>query len=36
MIVVFTDMSGMDPQMIRVTWIGMVGMLGFGQYGLLG
>jgi hypothetical protein len=22
-------MSGMDPHMIRVTWIGMVGMLGW-------
>jgi hypothetical protein len=24
-------MSGMDPHMIRVTWVGMVGMLGVGQ-----
>jgi hypothetical protein len=36
MIVMLTVMSGMDPHTIRVTWIGMVGMLGFGQSGLLG
>jgi hypothetical protein len=29
-------MSGMDPQMIRVTWVGMVEMLGVGQSSLLG
>jgi hypothetical protein len=29
MIVVLIVMSGMDPRMIRVTWIGMVGMLGW-------
>jgi hypothetical protein len=28
MTVVLIVMSGMDPHMIRVTWIGMVGMLG--------
>jgi hypothetical protein len=31
MIVVLTVMSGMDPHTIRVTWVGMVGMLGVGQ-----
>jgi hypothetical protein len=29
-------MSGMDRRMIRVTWIGIIEMLGFGQSGLLG
>jgi hypothetical protein len=29
-------MSGMDPQMIRITWVGMVEMLGVGQSSLLG
>jgi hypothetical protein len=29
MIVVLTVMCGMDPHMIRVTWIGMVWMLGW-------
>jgi hypothetical protein len=29
MIVVLMVMSGMDPHMISVTWIGMVGMLGW-------
>jgi hypothetical protein len=24
-----TDMSGLDPHMIRVTWIGMIVMLGW-------
>jgi hypothetical protein len=28
MTVVLTVMNGMDPHIIRVTWIGMVGMLG--------
>jgi hypothetical protein len=28
---VLTVMSGRDPHTIRVTWIGMVGMLGVGQ-----
>jgi hypothetical protein len=36
MTVMLTVMSGMDPHMIRVTWIGMVGMLGVGQSCLLG
>jgi hypothetical protein len=36
MIVVLMVMSGMDPHTTRVTWIGMVGLLGFGQSGLLG
>jgi hypothetical protein len=29
--VMLTVMSGMDPHTIRVTWVGMVGMLGVGQ-----
>jgi hypothetical protein len=29
-------MSGMDPHTIRVTWVGMVEMLGVGQSCLLG
>jgi hypothetical protein len=29
MTVVLTVMSGMDPHTIRVTWIGMVGILGW-------
>jgi hypothetical protein len=33
MTVVLTIMSGMDPHTISVTWIGLVGMLGFGQSG---
>jgi hypothetical protein len=32
MTVVLTVMSGMDPHTIRVTWVGMVGMLGVGQF----
>jgi hypothetical protein len=36
MTVVLTVMSGMDPHMIRLTWIGMVGMLGAGQSCILG
>jgi hypothetical protein len=36
MTVVLMVMSGMNPHTIRVTWIGMIGMLGFVQYGLLG
>jgi hypothetical protein len=36
MIVMLTIMSDMDPHAIRVTWIGMVGMLRFGQHGFLG
>jgi hypothetical protein len=36
MTAVLTVMSGMDNHMIRVTWIGMVGILGYGQSGLLG
>jgi hypothetical protein len=31
MICMLTVMSGMDPHTIRVTWDGMVGMLGVGQ-----
>jgi hypothetical protein len=31
MTVVLMVMSGMDPCTIRVTWVGMVGMLGVGQ-----
>jgi hypothetical protein len=31
MTAVLTVMSGMDPLTIRVTWIGMVGMLGVGE-----
>jgi hypothetical protein len=31
MIVVLTLMSGMNPHTIRVTWVGMAGMLGVGQ-----
>jgi hypothetical protein len=31
MTAVLTVMSGMDPRTIRVTWIGMVGMLGVSQ-----
>jgi hypothetical protein len=29
MIAMLTVMTGMDPHMIRETWIGMVGMLGW-------
>jgi hypothetical protein len=36
MTVVLTVMSGMDPHTIRVTGIGMVGMLGVGQSRPLG
>jgi hypothetical protein len=36
MTVMLMVISDMDPHTIRVTWIGMVGMLCFGQYGLLG
>jgi hypothetical protein len=36
MIAMLTVMSGMDPHMIRVTWIDMVGMLGVGQSCVLG
>jgi hypothetical protein len=36
MTIMLTVMSGMDPHMIRVTWIGVVGMLGVGQSCLLG
>jgi hypothetical protein len=36
MTVVLTVMSVTDPQMVRVTQIGLVGMLGFGQSKLLG
>jgi hypothetical protein len=31
MTVMLTVMSGMDPHTIRVTWVGMVGMLEVGQ-----
>jgi hypothetical protein len=31
MTAVLTIMSGMDLHMIRVTWVGMVGMLGVSQ-----
>jgi hypothetical protein len=31
MTVVLMVMSGMDPHMIRVIWVGMVGMLGVSQ-----
>jgi hypothetical protein len=31
MTVVLTVMSGMDPHTIRVTWDGMIGILGVGQ-----
>jgi hypothetical protein len=31
MTAVLTVMSGMDPHMIIVTWVGMVGMLRVGQ-----
>jgi hypothetical protein len=36
MTVMLTVMSVTDPQMVRVTQIGLVGMLGFGQSELLG
>jgi hypothetical protein len=36
MIVVLMVMSSMDPHTIRVTWIGMVELLGVGQSCLLG
>jgi hypothetical protein len=36
MIVMLLVMSGMDPRMIKVIWIGMVGMLGVGQSCILG
>jgi hypothetical protein len=36
MTVVLTVLSGMDPHTIRVTRIGMVGMLGVGQSRVLG
>jgi hypothetical protein len=36
MTLVLTVMSGMDSHMIRVTWVGMVEMLGVGQSCLLG
>jgi hypothetical protein len=36
MTAMLTVMSSMDPHTIRVTWIDMVGRLGFTQYGLLG
>jgi hypothetical protein len=32
MIAMLMVMSGMDPHTIRVTWVGMVGMLGVSQY----
>jgi hypothetical protein len=31
MTAIHTVMSGMDSHTIRVTWVGMVGMLGVGQ-----
>jgi hypothetical protein len=36
MTLLLTVMSGMDSHMIRVTWVGMVEMLGVGQSCLLG
>jgi hypothetical protein len=36
MIAVLMVMSGMDPHTIRVTWVGMVGMLKVGQPCILG
>jgi hypothetical protein len=36
MIVMLMVLNGMDPHTIRVTWEGMVGMLGVGQSCLLG
>jgi hypothetical protein len=36
MIAMLVVMSGMDPHTIRVSWVGMVEMLGVGQSCLLG
>jgi hypothetical protein len=36
MTIMLMVMSGMDTHTIRLTWIGMVGRWGFGQYGVLG